>query len=45
MLQKQMKRSSRYLKEEYCEGFMALHVKMAFGELNKMINYSVRIKI
>jgi hypothetical protein len=40
-----MKRSSGYLKEEYLEGYMALHVKMVSGELNTMMNYTVCIKI
>jgi hypothetical protein len=35
----------RHLKEEYWEGFMALHVKMMSGELNTMMNYTVCIKI
>jgi hypothetical protein len=40
-----MRRSLGYLKEEYCKGFMAVHVKMVSGELNTMMNYTVCIKI
>jgi hypothetical protein len=43
--QKQMKRSLGYLKEEYWEEFMALHVKMVSGELNTVMNYTVCINI
>jgi hypothetical protein len=37
----QMKRSLWYLKEEYWEGFMAVHVKTVSGELNTVMNYTV----